>query len=277
MPNTISLLMSGVSFRNRLFSLWWLCLIGSLLSCGVSLSGQALSKSLPSNPGAQDLGRLHRLLQSPKPITWVFTGDSVTQGAKWAGDYRPYPDIVSERIRWELKRSRDIVVNTAISGSRARDILHDFNWRVAHLHPDVVSLMVGMNDCVGGKQQEESFQANLEELVRRIRLIGAIPVLHTTNTTLHDKDRTDLPRYNIIIRRVAVSESVILVDNWSQWQENRTSGNLNAWLGNSIHPNGLGHIQIAQEMLRTLEIFDATSDVGRYGLEVRCRENSTAR
>ncbi|MGC9223097.1 MAG: SGNH/GDSL hydrolase family protein [Terracidiphilus sp.] len=210
---------------------------------------------------------MHRLLESPRPITWVFTGDSVTQGAKWTGDCRPYPAIFAERVRWELDRSRDIVVNTAISGNRAQDILDDFDWRVAHLHPDVVSLMIGMNDSIGGSQKEPAFAANLAELVRRIRALGAIPILHTTNTTLYDRDRADLPQYNAIIRSVAASWHVILVDNWSYWQQNRTPANLAEWLGNPIHPNGLGHIQIARQLLETLGIFDPASAVGQFGAE----------
>ena len=252
-----------------------LALPAALLFATCLLSAQTQSASPVAAPGAEDLARLHRLLESPRPITWVFTGDSVTQGAKWTGDSRPYPAIFAERVRWELHRSRDIVINTAISGNRAQDILDDFNWRVAHLHPDVVSLMIGMNDSIGGSQKEQAFAADLAKLVRRIRALGAIPILHTTNTTLYDRDRVDLPQYNAIIRSVAASWHVILVDNWSYWQQNRTPANLAEWLGNPIHPNGLGHIQITRQLLETLGIFDPASAVGQFGAEPVAQKSPT--
>lgn len=58
---------------------------------------------------------------------------------------------------------------------------------------------------------------------------------------------------------------MILVDNWSYWQQNRTPADLHHWLGNPIHPNGLGHTQIAQQLLRTLGLFDSTTPVGQFG------------
>ena len=75
----------------------------------------------------------------------------------------------------------------------------------------------------------------------------------------------DLPRYNAIIRNVASSGPVILVDNWNHWQQNSTPTNLTGWLGNPIHPNGLGHVQIARQLLDTFNVFDPTSAVGQFG------------
>lgn len=181
------------------------------------------------------------------------------------GGSRTYSEIFSERVRWEMNRKRDIVVNTAISGDKTDDILNDFDWRVVHLHPNVVSLMIGMNDSVRGKAGEKLFEINLRELVERIRGTGAIPILHTTNTTMADSRRQDLSTYNTIIRKVATSEKVILVDNWQDWQQHRTAANLHEWLGNAIHPNGLGHTKIADELFRAIEIYDSNSPMCKLG------------
>ncbi len=55
--------------------------------------------------------------------------------------WRSYSELFGERIRWELKRMRDIVINTGVSGDNTDGILADLDWRVLHLKPDVVSLM----------------------------------------------------------------------------------------------------------------------------------------
>lgn len=233
-----------------------------VLSAHAQLAPTATPPTVDANA---DLAALQARLKGQSPITWLFTGDSVTEGAKWVGARRSYSEIFSERVRWEINRGRDIVMNTAISGNKTDNILSDFDWRVGHLHPDVVSLMIGMNDCTRGQAGEPMFEANLRELISRIRGIGAIPILHTTNTTLPDAHRADLPAYNAIIKKVAASEKVILVDNWQYWQQNRTAANLSEWLGNPIHPNGLGHAKIAQEMFRTIGIYDLNSPMCNLG------------
>jgi lysophospholipase L1-like esterase len=219
---------------------------------------------------ATDLQTLQNLLHQPHQLTWVFTGDSITHGALWTNGARSWSELVSERLRWEMRRTRDLVINTAISGNRADDILTDFDWRVAHLHPDVVTLMIGMNDCSAGPAGQKHFAANLEELVTRIRALGAIPILATTNTTLKDPNRTDLPAYNAIVRSVATRQNVILVDNWAYWQHNRNAANLSLWLGNPIHPNACGHIELAQEFLRKLDLLDPKSPTSTLPTTAGC-------
>ena len=48
----------------------------------------------------------------------MFTGDSITHGALHTMGWRSYPEHFAERVRWELGRMRDIVINTGISGDR---------------------------------------------------------------------------------------------------------------------------------------------------------------
>src|SRR6266571_3512165 len=100
---------------------------------------------------ADDLAVIQaRVADQSAPITWVFTGDSITHGASHTHGERSYPEHFAERVRWEMGRRRDVVVNTGISGDTADGILKDFEHRVARFKPDVVSIMIGMNDCAGG-------------------------------------------------------------------------------------------------------------------------------
>src|SRR5690606_6142179 len=80
--------------------------------------------------GEKDKELVSQLLKDKKPLNWLFTGDSITQGAKHTHGYRSYPDIFAERIRWELGRVRDIIINTGISGNTTQTIIDDFDWRV---------------------------------------------------------------------------------------------------------------------------------------------------
>ena len=231
----------------------------SLLVCSllIVLSGGFSPAQTPN--ASADLTVIHQLLASPKPVIWLFTGDSITQGAEWTGGSRPFSEIFSERIRWELRRPRDLVINTAISGNKTTDLLNDFDWRVDLVRPNVVIIMFGMNDCRERKAGEAAFRDHLEEIVHRARSIGAIPVLQTTNTVLDRSRWNDIAAYNEITRQVAAKDNIILVDNWNYWLTHRTPEDLGQWMGNSIHPNDQGHAQIAGEIFRVLGISDPAS------------------
>ncbi|MBR9777574.1 MAG: SGNH/GDSL hydrolase family protein, partial [Cytophagales bacterium] len=95
-----------------------------------------------THSGKNDKEKIALLLKGKTSLIWVFTGDSITHGAKHTHGYRSYPEIFSERIRWELGRVRDLVINTGISGNTSRNILDDFEWRVKQFKPNVGSIMI---------------------------------------------------------------------------------------------------------------------------------------
>lgn len=210
-----------------------------------------------------DLQKIQKLLADKShPVTWVITGDSITHGAKHTHGSRSYVEHLAERVRWEMGRPNDIVINTGISGDKADGILRAFDWRVTRFKPAVVSIMIGMNDCTRGPSKRDEFRKNLRELVHRTRELGAVPVLHTMNITEPSavKERGDLPAYVAIIREVAQEEKAILVDHWKHWQTECTSPEkLKEWLNDPIHPNARGHRELAILTFKALGIFDANS------------------
>lgn len=210
-----------------------------------------------------DMDKLKEILKQKTPAIWVFTGDSITHGAKHTRGYRSYPEIFGERIRWEIGRVRDIVINTGISGNTTQTILNDFDWRVRQFKPAVVSLMIGTNDCSKKDITPDVFETNLDSLVNMIRELRAIPILHTPNVIIKEKapERANLSEYVSIIQSLAEKRSTILVDNWSYWQntmagEGKTTV-FKKWLNDPLHPNGAGHSEITRLMFKELSIFDS--------------------
>lgn len=208
-----------------------------------------------------DLDKIKGLLQKKEPNIWLFTGDSITHGAKHTQGYRSYPEIFEERMRWELARTRDWVINTGISSQTTRTILNDFEWRVTKFSPSVVSIMIGTNDCAKTDIPVLVFEQNLVEFVEKVRALQSIPILHTPNPIILDlaSERKTLPDYIPAIRQVAEKHQVLLVDNYQYW-EDRHRKRLNhvyrQWLNDPLHPNYKGHQQIARLMFKTLDIFD---------------------
>lgn len=232
--------------------------IPPVISSLMPLSGRAMSV----DNNVPDLERIKKLLRKKDPIKWLFTGDSITAGVKHTHGYRSYPEIFGERIRWEMSRPRDTVINTAISGNVAQNIIDDFNWRIDQFKPQIVSLMIGTNDCARKAMTPEIFEENLHFLSDKIKGIDAIALLHTPNVIIYEDapERAGLIEYVKAIRKVAGSEKLILVDNYAYWEDViKSHPEINVfkeWLDDYLHPNGTGHREIARLLFKKLSIFD---------------------
>lgn len=209
------------------------------------------------------VGGIKELLARKEPVTWVFTGDDVTHGAVHTAGYRSYPEHFAERVRWELKRMRDLVINSGVSGEKADGLLADLDWRVLHLKPDVVSILLGFHDSKLGPVGHELFRKNLTSLVNKIMGAGAIPLLNTPTPVYLKNVETGehLPAYAQIVRDVASKTKAVLVDHYAFWETTKPDQEaLLKWLGDEkSHPGVFGHRALARQLFATLEISDDAS------------------
>ncbi len=208
------------------------------------------------------------------PQTWLFCGASVTHGALYTHGYRDYSQIFNERLRYELGRHLDVVINTAVSGNTTQCVLDGFERRIAHFRPQTVSLMIGLNDC----NQERGvplgkYRENLNELADRIAACGAELLLQTCNTILPGSSPACEPHFSAYmetIREVARERELPLVDQTALWEaeaENQTM-----WMNDGLHPNHFGHRFMAFNMFKALGIFDPEhSYVCRHYLPARIK------
>jgi lysophospholipase L1-like esterase len=209
------------------------------------------------------LAGVYRLTQETQPLTWVFTGDSITHGALYTEGHRSFAEHFAERIRWELRRFQDVVINTGICGERSEGLLANLDSRVTRFRPDVALILIGMNDCLAGVRGREPFRRNLQSLIGRLREFGVIPVLQTPNLiyTPNATSRCDLPAYVQIIREESAHMETGLIDHWNDWCAAKPEvGAILPWLQDeSIHPNQFGYRQMSRTICHGLGLFDPNS------------------
>lgn len=223
-----------------------------------------------NEPGAgviqkKEFEPLREVLSGKEPAIWVFTGDSITHGALHTFGWRSYVEHFSERVRWEMRRMTDIVINTGISGDTMKGIHARDDWRIFQFRPKVVSLKIGMNDCRDGEKGRSDFRQSLERFVEKAAEKRILVLLHTPNLIHFPNDpaRKDLPAYVDEIRNVAEKHRLPLIDHYAYWTE-ETGGKarLQMWLNDgSIHPNGYGHLALARKIFLDLGIHDPASKV----------------
>jgi lysophospholipase L1-like esterase len=200
-----------------------------------------------------------------KPLKWVFYGDSITHGVFHTFGKRDYTELFEERIRCELARTQDIVINSAISGNTTRPLLKSFEWRVGQFKPDVVFLMIGMNDCSDNNDISlTEFEDNLCKLAKKINELGSVMVLQTTCPILPGTSPERLPNFDNfmdVIRKVANDKKIALIDHNRFWHENIDK--LYYWMSNAFHPNGEGHIAFAHYLFKEIGIFNDDTNTCR--------------
>jgi len=218
------------------------------------------SALLHGQTGAHDQqALLARINDKKTALTWVITGDSITHGAWFTKGARSYPEHLAERVRGELLRFRDIIINTGVSGEISSGLLADFDWRVLRFHPDVVSINLGMNDCA--RIPVEQHKKEMAEMITKAKQAGAIVILHTTNTVFAEHSHAEkLPPFIEAVRQLAAEHDVMLVDHYKKFSEHKQGAENRTWFADAIHPNGLGHAHMAAEIFRVIGIHDPESD-----------------
>ncbi|MFD3698333.1 SGNH/GDSL hydrolase family protein [Streptomyces sp. NPDC058646] len=187
------------------------------------------------------------------PMTWVATGDSITQAVLHTHGARGWVEHLHERVRWQLRRLSDVVVNTGVSAWGAVDVLGAQEHLVGRFRPDVLSVSLGTNDCLAGEDGLPRFH----DAMRRI-VSGTDPrtqvVLHTPALVgLSGRERrSSLPAYCQAVREIARDTGALLVDHEAHWLAHHGTADPIPWLDDPAHPNAAGHLQMANHTLRTL-------------------------
>ncbi|MCW5851232.1 MAG: SGNH/GDSL hydrolase family protein [Anaerolineae bacterium] len=188
------------------------------------------------------------------PILWVFLGDSITHGALHTFGWRDYTEIFAERVRFELGRQGDLVLNAAYSGYTAPRLASELDHRCLRFRPQVVSIMIGTNDAKAGPAGLTEFETTLTDMVRRVQaetaahvILQMPPPIDTRNAP----ERESLPRYAEAMRRVARATDAALCDHEAAWLdfEARSGRNRFYLLSDPFHPNEHGHRFLAQTFL----------------------------
>jgi acyl-CoA thioesterase-1 len=212
------------------------------------------------------LAAILALLRSKTPVTWLFTGDNIVQAAGSTAGWRGCVEIFAERIRGELRRAGDVVINTGVSGDSAPQLLATLKKRVMRFQPDVVAISLGVNDCKSGAVGREAFRSAVQEILERVRTAGAIPLVILPHPVYSPatRNRSDLRQYVEILRQVIVRDEVPCVDQWADWLQNwpDPQATRDRLSDGRIQLGSAGHQRLAGLIFQTLQIFDSQRAAG---------------
>ena len=159
-------------------------------------------------------------------------------------------------------------VNMGVSGNRVRDLKARWQTDVLDLKPDWVSILIGINDVwrqfdtpqrVEEHVYPDEFMTTYEELIRTTLphvkgMILITPFFMEPNR--EDPMRKRMDEYGAMVRTLAEKYSLTFIDVQAGWDElfKHMHPCCIAW--DRIHPNHMGHVYIANQILKATGFFD---------------------
>ncbi|CAI6074101.1 SGNH/GDSL hydrolase family protein [Cohnella sp. JJ-181] len=206
--------------------------------------------------------------------TILFMGDSITDGARGrTADPNHilghgYVFQIAGRLGLELGADAPRVVNRGISGDRASDLYARWNEDAISVQPDILSILVGVNDAYHLIQGDAR---------------GASDRFRQAYTHLLEETRTVLPETRIVLCEPFILRTGALEEKWTAWEEKMTAyrhtvrelaASCSAifvplqhlfdeaceraphahWLWDGIHPTAAGHEMIARQWLQIVSL-----------------------
>lgn len=225
---------------------------------------------------------IKKLVESNKerPLRWLFVGDSITHGALHTHGYDSFPQLFEKFIRDEKGRVNDVVINTGVSGAKAKDQFDHYQARFETYKnlADVVFIMFGTNDS-GNDVTLDAFRSYLRKMIADIKAVGAIPVLRVPNTWQDDLGNRNerLDPYVPVIEECAKEAQIVLIHHYDQWMKaashNPSLVKRGGWIaegdGSGIHPGALGQLSMFHTAIQCLDLWDEESEMARLTYKIK--------
>lgn len=198
-----------------------------------------------------------------EPVTIVTLGDSITKGVReGVSAEATFSNLLEERLSQQGRSVR--VLNQGVGGETTEGALDRLDRDVLALRPNIVVVMYGTNDCYVDSGKTESrisigaYRHKLEQMLKRIRAVGAEPILMTEPcyakkspaNGLGEHGNLRLSQYMAACRQLASRRDVVLIDHFSDWTTALDAGqSIEEWTTDGYHPNPQGHARMTDTMM----------------------------
>lgn len=203
----------------------------------------------------------------------LFQGDSITDG-NWGRNLDPnhilghgYVYIIAAQLGSQYAESQPYFMNRGVSGNRVSDVYARWNEDAISLQPDLISLLVGVNDAhsiITGSARgatdryERIYRQLLDETCEVLPDTGIVLcepfVMHSEAT---DKDWSEwsskMDEYRSVVRHLAEDYNTLFVPLQETFNQAANRADTAYWVWDGIHPTTAGHQLIANEWLKVVQ------------------------
>lgn len=203
----------------------------------------------------------------------LFIGDSVTDAGRDQDDPTHlgtgYVRFIADALRFGDWKSKVTVLNRGISGNRIEDLKQRWTTDCLDLKPDVVSVLIGINDTWrrydrGQITTVAAYEADYRNILDRaraesdIRLVLIEPFMLSIRPE-QDEWREDLDPRIRVVRTIADEYQATLVQADLAFQKAAQAVAAGDLADDGVHPSFIGHRLLAAEWLRAVGLRAAKS------------------
>lgn len=215
------------------------------------------------------------IVQNAKPdkenLCFLFQGDSITDGNRGRNEDpnhilgHGYCFAVSSRIGADFPQYGYTFFNRGISGNSLGDIEKRWQADTLDLKPDVLSLLVGINDVnaiIEGKEKAmdaKTFDATYRKLLTSCReqnpnllIVLGLPFFFASGwrKDQYEKWHPLTMERAEIVKRIAADFNAVLVDYSKVFEEAQKQAPIDYWIWDGVHPTAFGHELMAREWIK---------------------------
>jgi lysophospholipase L1-like esterase len=204
---------------------------------------------------------------------FLFQGDSITDGNRGRNEDlnhimgHGYAYSVASRIGADFPASNFQFINKGISGNGVPDLLKRWKEDTLDLHPQVLSVLVGINDVNAvvfqyeGFQSLDEFKKGYRSLLEQVKqqnpetlFVLGLPFVANgsrTKVKLDAFEKAVIERASFI-KDLALEYKGLYVDYPSVFQQAYKKQSIEYWIWDGVHPTVFGHELMAREWIRVV-------------------------
>ncbi|MBQ8814403.1 MAG: SGNH/GDSL hydrolase family protein [Lachnospiraceae bacterium] len=202
--------------------------------------------------------------------TILFQGDSITDAGRSrendANTGIGYPTLVKAEIGYEFP-NQYVMYNRGISGNRVVDVYARIKKDIINLKPDVMSILIGVNDVwhefdfQNGVDADKYFKVysmlieEIREALPEVKIMILEPfVLRGTATEAVWEDfSAEVYKRAEMAKKIAKSYSLPFITLQDKFDEAVKSAPESYWLRDGVHPTTAGHELIKREWIKAFK------------------------
>ncbi len=206
-----------------------------------------------------------------KPLTFLFQGDSITDGNR-GRSLDPnhimghgYAYSVASRIGADFPEAGFTFYNRGISGNKITDLQKRWETDTLHLKPDVLSILIGINDTGAtlNKPTEATTAEEFETIYRsllndcrranpEILFVLGIPFVYPVGKRIEnfEKWRDDTVNRQAVVRKLAGEFDAVLIDYPAVFDKAIQKAPIDYWIWDGVHPTVFTHELMAREWMK---------------------------
>ncbi|MBR5442379.1 MAG: lysophospholipase [Clostridia bacterium] len=206
-------------------------------------------------------------------LKYLFQGDSITDATRTRNEndgnnYQlgyGYPLLVASELLKQRKGEIDFI-NRGISGNRIVDVYARIKQDIINLKPDVMSILIGVNDVwhefgshngVDAKKFEMVYSMLIEEIkeaLPEIKMIILEPfVLKGVATeSNYPTFRQEVEKRAAAAKAVAEKYDLAFVGLQAEFDKAAEDGDTAYWVTDGVHPTAAGHQLIKEELVKAI-------------------------